>query len=202
MIRSRSASLTLVSFALALGCSSKSSAPSSAEVQPELRSEAAPVGVSEEAAPADATASQPAPEPEASEREDGAPPSGAARKAKEASRDRDDALGGSRLRIAEPMVGGGIDRDIIRRKAQDHEADIRACHARGLEANPELAGTVAVKLEVDARGVVKDVDLGSAGDLTDREVVDCILELVSKWSFAGEATGKATVELKLELSPN
>ena len=91
--------------------------------------------------------------------------------------------------------------EVVRRKAQDHEADIKACHARGLAGDPNLAGTVAVKLEVDKRGVVKDVELGGDSSLDDREVVDCILELVSKWSFAGEATGKATVELRLELSP-
>lgn len=109
----------------------------------------------------------------------------------------DDALAGSRVQIAEPMVNGGLGRDIIRRKAMDHEADLQACYARA----PELAGKVAVKLSVDARGLVKDVELSEQSELDDRELVDCILELVSGWSFAGEATAAATVELGIELTP-
>lgn len=101
------------------------------------------------------------------------------------------------MQIAEPMVNGGLGRDIIRRKAMDHEAELQACHARA----PELAGKVAVKLSVDARGLVKDVELSEQSELDNRELVDCILELVSGWSFAGEATAAATVELGIELTP-
>ena len=103
----------------------------------------------------------------------------------------------SRVQVGEPMINGGLDRDIIRRKAQDHEADLHAC----LASDPTRAGKLTIKLSVDARGLVKDVELGKDSELDDRELVDCILEHIATWSFAGEATGAATVELALELGP-
>lgn len=189
MLRPRSATLTLALLALAPGCSSQSSAPGGAPAS-NVQPEAPPESVEQAPAPA----SPIAPERERDDDEAApaaeeaaaapAPAGGEARKAK-------DALAPSRLNI-EPMIDGGLDRDIIRRKAQDHEVELQACFDRS-----ERAGTVAVKLEVDARGVVKDVELGADSELDDREVVDCVLKLISGWSFAGEATGKATVSLSL-----
>ena len=190
MIRPRSATFTLVLLALASGCSGKSSAPGPAHGAADAKSMPLEQGVAPapERAAAEPTNASPALPRAETERD---APSGAS------AADKDDALAGSRVQIAEPMINGGLDRDIIRRKAMDHEADLRACHARA----PELAGTVAVKLSVDARGLVKDVELGEHSELDDRELVDCILEAVAGWSFAGEATAAATVELGIELTP-
>jgi hypothetical protein len=190
VIPPRSATLTLVLLALAPGCSSQSSAPgpahgaaedkSASELRKDIAGEAAPQRAAE---PADASPPTPAPE------------SSAAADAAAAKTAEERAL--SRVQIGEPMINGGLDRDIIRRKAQDHEAELQAC----LGSDPTLAGKLAVKLSVDARGVVKDVELGEGSELDDRELVDCILEHVATWSFAGEATAAATVELNLELTP-
>lgn len=200
----RPLTLTLALLALAPGCSAKKSAPKSDAV-PEAPAkdggapeDADAIGA---AAPAEPEPASPAPaessvkaarelEDESdSKRKPASPPSAQA-----------DALAGSRVELAEPMINGGLNRDIIRRKAQDHEDDIRACHARSLVGDPDLAGTVAVELSVDERGVVRDVELADATDLADEDTVDCILELVSGWSFAGEATAKASVELRFDLT--
>ncbi|MFO7561878.1 MAG: AgmX/PglI C-terminal domain-containing protein [Enhygromyxa sp.] len=190
MLRPRTASLTLALLALAAGCSSKSSAPAERSVDavapqesaPEVEGDASP----SEPAPAGGAAIEPEP---AAEADAAAGPSKAARVP------ADKALAPSRIQIAEPKTNGGIHRDIIRRKVLDHQADLQAC-AEG----HELGGTLAVKLEVDARGVVGDVELGSQSGLDDREFVDCVLALVSKWSFAGEATAAASVELQFEIA--
>lgn len=201
MTRSRLLIFTLL--ALAPGCSAKNSAPGSAD----KNAMTAPDAAAPEPAPRDgeAAAAPAAAEPLEEEREldeveaEGEPARDKASRA-EASLAKDDALAGSRLEIAEPMINGGLNRDIIRRKAQDHEDQIRACHARSLVGDPDLGGTVALELSVDERGVVKNVELADATDLADEDTVDCILELVSGWSFAGEATGKASVELRFDLT--
>jgi hypothetical protein len=184
MFRPRTLTLTLFLLALASGC--KSSAPGAAPGSEDRKSEERKQTATPESAAEPTAASPPAPQP------DGMQPQ--SEKADE-RRSVDDAVAGSRLELAEPMISGGLDRDIIRRKVQDHEADIQAC------VTAELAGTVAVKLTIDDRGVVKDVVLNEETELGDRKAVDCILELMSKWSFVGEATGKASVELQFELKP-
>jgi hypothetical protein len=198
VIRPRSATLTLV-LALVSACS-KGSAPGPARgaadaVKMEAREqrEEAPVAPTSEVA-AEPTAANPPPPPgpeSEAKRAESAPGGGGPAADVE-------ALTGSRLQLAEPMINGGLDRDIIRRKAQDHDDELRACYER----DPKLAGTVAVKLSVDARGKVKDVELGADSELEDREVVDCMLELLAGWSFAGEASSAATVELRFELKPS
>lgn len=187
-----STTLAGVLLALAPACSTSGSPPGSAqEAADDKRApEAAPSGdaVATEAAKAEAAAAgapAPAPAPASSLREEA----------------RDDALASSRLKIGEPVISGGLDRDIIRRKAQDHQAELQACHARALAGQPELAGTLAVELDVDARGLVEDVKLAEGSELDDRELVDCILEQLASWSFAGEASEAASVELRLELAP-
>jgi hypothetical protein len=200
VVRPRSSLLTLaLLLVLAGGCSSKSAAPGSGVAdaeQPEAGAavEAAPERESpNEEAAEPTTASPPAPSRDAKQAE--AAPAG------ERSSKKDDALADSRVEIAERMINGGLDRDIIRRKAQDHEADIRACYERALVGDPTLAGTVVVELEIDARGIVNDMALGAKTDLDDREAVDCIVELLSRWSLAGEVSSAGTVELSFELTP-
>lgn len=189
-----STTLAGVLLALAPACSTSGSPPGSAqEAADDKRApEAAPSGdavatkeAEAEAAAAGARAPAPAPAPASSLREEA----------------RDDALASSRLKIGEPVISGGLDRDIIRRKAQDHQAELQACHARALAGQPELAGTLAVELDIDARGLVEDVKLAEGSELDDRELVDCILEQLASWSFAGEASEAASVELRLELAP-
>jgi hypothetical protein len=186
MFRPRTLTLTLLLLALAPGCKS-GSAPGAAPASgsEDRKSEERKEAATPESAAEPTAAPPPSPEP------GGMQPS----RDKTEDRSAGDAVAGSRLELAEPMISGGLDRDIIRRKVQDHEADIQACVAA------ELAGTVAVKLTIDDRGVVKDVALNEQSKLDNREAVDCILALMSKWSFVGEATGKASVDLQLELKP-
>jgi hypothetical protein len=185
MFRPRPATLTLVLLALASGCKSTepgSASNSAVDRKSEERKQAvSPTAADDSTAAEPAAGSVPPPAPEAE-----------AAKPTVAKESPGDAIADSRIEVAEPMISGGLDRDIIRRKVLDQELDIRACA-------PELAGTVVVKLAVDDRGVVKDVELGKDSDLDDREAVDCILALMSKWSFVGEASAKASVELRVEL---
>jgi hypothetical protein len=102
-----------------------------------------------------------------------------------------DAMIDSGIVRGEPMIDGGISRDIIRRKAQDHAADLRACGD---------AAALAIEFEIDSRGIVTDVELGEGTKLDDKAVVDCILEQIATWTFAAEVTAAAKVELNLDLS--
>lgn len=207
MVRQRSLSLILTSLVLVAGCSSRSSAPGSAGEKVGNSPGDAAGGKSEDAAAGAMPGAMPeatdnkrmvAPKPEPEPALDDAV--AAEHKAVDGEAEEAAAIAGSQLEIAEPMISGGLDRDLIRRKALDHEDEIKACHAKALVDNPELFGTLAIELKVDARGVVEDVELGPTSELGERELVDCVLEAVSGWSFVGEATSKASVELSFKLS--
>ncbi len=176
----------LLLLALAPACASPSSSASGGA--PEAKAEAAPVDaaaerrteqaelMTEQAKPADA---EPAPSPIG-----GQPPTqpgGAARSQ-------------SRLDIAVPSINGGLNRDIIRRIASDHEIDIRECHGRALASMPELAGKLVVEIELDAAGNVTDAKIGEDSSLQHRDVETCVLALIEGWSFA-DAGGKGSASL-------
>jgi hypothetical protein len=205
VIRLRSSLLLVGVLALAPACASPNQSDTAERKraeQPSAAAEEAPAAMPAEAEPAvdadidavDRREAEPAPAP-------GGPPPSAGGARRDAAPTRSEssspAATTSRLVIAEPAVNGGLNRDLIRRKAMDHDEELRACHAHA----PDFAGSIVVKLQVDARGLVKDVELGDEGTIGNRALETCVLELISSWSFAGDATSKASVELRFDLVP-
>ena len=87
------------------------------------------------------------------------------------------------LQVAVPAVGGGLGRDIIRRKVSDHLDEVRDCYGRGLEASADLGGALVIHVEIDGDGRVTETSLGEQNAVVNRQVQDCVLELVEGWSF-------------------
>jgi outer membrane biosynthesis protein TonB len=114
----------------------------------------------------------------------------------------DDAAAGpsTHLDIAVPAINGGLNRDIIRRIASDHAADVRSCHARALAATPDLAGELLVEIELDDDGRVVEAQLADTSAFTQRDVANCVLALVAGWSFP-DAGGEGRATLAFDLAP-
>ncbi|HEX8952686.1 MAG TPA: AgmX/PglI C-terminal domain-containing protein, partial [Polyangia bacterium] len=68
---------------------------------------------------------------------------------------------------------------MVRRRA----TQIRACYERRLKRDPELAGTVSLRLRVGDAGQVTRVDVEQS-TLPDPLVADCLRHEAAGWSFA------------------
>lgn len=79
-------------------------------------------------------------------------------------------------------VGGGIDKEAIRRVIRDHIREIRTCYERELQRNPDLYGKISIEWDIEDKGrvtraVVKENALGN------RAVADCIVSRLKTWTF-------------------
>ena len=110
-----------------------------------------------------------------------------------------DADGGLDIRV--PAINGGLHRDIIRRTAGTHEADIRGCVPPALAANPGLADVLTLALEYEGDGKVSKATIPEDSPFTLDAVEDCVRELAEGWSFdapdEGEG-GELTLEIRLQ----
>lgn len=74
-----------------------------------------------------------------------------------------------------------------------HRAEARACYDASRERQPELEGWVAINYEIDENGTVIDASQGIQDDqITEPEVVDCLLEVIRGIQFAPSAKGRTT----------
>ncbi|MEJ7729569.1 MAG: AgmX/PglI C-terminal domain-containing protein [Polyangiaceae bacterium] len=78
------------------------------------------------------------------------------------------------IRMGSVSVSGRLPAEAIQRTVRLQAGRFRACYARGLRKNPELAGRVATRFLIDRSGAVShSEDAGS--DLPDAEVVACVV---------------------------
>lgn len=119
----------------------------------------------------------------------------------EGERDRGDLLSEVRL-VGDPVVGGGLDRDIVRRRTKVQVKDVAVCHDLELRRSPGLSGTIVVRLTLDEDGAVEDAELvDEDSDIGSPATERCVLEAVKRWTFPAPEDGSATVEISLELAP-
>lgn len=87
----------------------------------------------------------------------------------------------ARTQVATPTGPAPTTND-IRTAVSAISADIQQCYLAGTFKDSELAGTVQVSFTIEPSGRVSSaVDSGS--DLTDPEVVECVLDLFAGLSF-------------------
>lgn len=98
---------------------------------------------------------------------------------------------GPELTLAVPALNGGLDRDIIRRKVSDQLDDLRSCYGRALAANPDLAGELVVRVELDGEGRVTKTALAKQNAMLDKQVQACALELIEGWELGAPSDGEA-----------
>jgi hypothetical protein len=69
----------------------------------------------------------------------------------------------------------------------------RACYEAGHARFPSLEGRVTINLEIDPSGAVVDASQSAQdGQITDEDVVNCIVDVVKQISFAPSKLGKTT----------
>jgi hypothetical protein len=97
-----------------------------------------------------------------------------------------------------PVLGGHAD-PLVQRVVELHYAKFRRCYEKGLRRDPNLAGSVVVRMKVDRDGEVdKAHDHGSS--LRDRRVVKCVLDEFEDLDFK-QSVGKFVV-YPLQFTPS
>jgi TonB family protein len=96
------------------------------------------------------------------------------------------------LQVTNPVVRGGLDKELVRREIRRHLNEIRYCYERALVTRPDLAGRVVVQFSVAAEGAViaaaiAQSTLGAAG------VEACVTQAVRRWTFPRSPQGGLTV---------
>lgn len=82
----------------------------------------------------------------------------------------------------EAIVGGGLDKDAIAEVVRRNQGQIMFCYEQGLQADPKLAGRVAVRWVIDGQGQVKVAGIEST-TLNSSLIEDCILARLRSWKF-------------------
>src|SRR5262249_44790042 len=95
------------------------------------------------------------------------------------------------LVVGQPIVMGSLDKEIIRRVMQQHQAQVRYCYERELQRSANLAGKLVGKFVIGAAGTVQQasVESQSIGD----EVSNCVIDKVKTWLFPHVAGGGVVV---------
>ena len=105
------------------------------------------------------------------------------------------------IRQGATVVTGKLPPEVIQRIVRQNFGRFRLCYENGLRTNPNLAGRVTAKLEIDGSGAVtRATDGGST--LPDKGVVDCILRGMKSLSFPEpDGKSKVTVVYPIDLAP-
>ncbi|MFT3713305.1 MAG: TonB family protein [Archangium sp.] len=94
----------------------------------------------------------------------------------------------------EPIVGEGLEKDIVKRIVARNRGQIRFCYERELSKNPSLRGKVVVQFEISASGNVP-VSAVASSTVGDPEVDACFAARVRTWQFPKPKEGVAAVRV-------
>lgn len=95
---------------------------------------------------------------------------------------------------------GKLPPEVIKRVIRANFPRFRRCYERGLASDPTLAGTVVVRLIVDATGAVETASL-AGGTLDDATVRTCVLGVYATLSFPDPESGKVFVTYPIDFQP-
>ncbi|MFN0251950.1 MAG: AgmX/PglI C-terminal domain-containing protein [Kofleriaceae bacterium] len=87
--------------------------------------------------------------------------------------------------LGRPIVGGDLDRSIIRRYIRQNIDKISYCYEKKLLAKPGLGGTVSVQFLIAGNGSVQ----ASSGTGLDGEVAGCVAGVIKNIKFPAPANG-------------
>jgi TonB family protein len=94
----------------------------------------------------------------------------------------------------DPVIVGGIDKEVVRRVIRGHLAEVRYCYERALQGHPGLAGRVETRFVIGSAGAVLDAR-ALESTVADPAVAACVVEHIRRWTFpplAGEGTVSIT----------
>ncbi len=87
--------------------------------------------------------------------------------------------------IGRPIIGGDLDRSIIRRYIRQNIDKISYCYERQLLAKPGLGGTVSIQFLISGNGSVQ----ASSGSGLDSEVAGCVAGVIKNIKFPAPKNG-------------
>ncbi len=90
-----------------------------------------------------------------------------------------------------------VSADDLARTLSQQRPRIQSCYERGLKRDPQLSGTVSLRLEIGKAGRVRRATVEHS-TLADQQVVDCLVEDAQRWTFPGE---NVTIVYPLVLRP-
>jgi hypothetical protein len=86
---------------------------------------------------------------------------------------------------------GGLDREIIRRLAQRHRAELLACYEPVVARRPTLGGKLTIRYTIGASGDVRTAAARPSA-LRHAGVAGCLVEAIRGWRFPQVSSGSAT----------
>jgi len=89
------------------------------------------------------------------------------------------------------VVGGGLDRETVRRIIHSYRSQIRTCYERGLISNPNLEGRVVYKWQITPAGSVISAQIFKA-TLESSNLKTCVLDVIQGMVFPKAPNGLAT----------
>ncbi|MCA9607161.1 MAG: AgmX/PglI C-terminal domain-containing protein [Myxococcales bacterium] len=100
-------------------------------------------------------------------------------------------------RLAPPIIRGSIDPSLVRRALMGRMHAWRTCYERGLNQNPNLAGTVAFRFPILADGRVPNTRV-TGGTLRDAATRQCTTTLAQRLRFpASNIAGVNLIDVEL-----
>jgi hypothetical protein len=106
----------------------------------------------------------------------------------------------ARVRMGSVSVSGRLPPEVIQRIVRQNFGRFRLCYEKGLEADPKLAGRVAVRFVIGRDGAVSNVaDAGS--DMNSPSVVSCVTRAFQGLSFPEPEGGIVSVTYPIIFSP-
>jgi tetratricopeptide (TPR) repeat protein len=105
------------------------------------------------------------------------------------------------LRQGAVQVNGRLPPEVIQRIVRQNFGRFRLCYENGLRSNPNLAGRVTVKFNIDRTGAVGTVADGGS-ELPDVSVVQCIVRGFSGLAFPQPEGGVVTVSYPIIFAPD
>jgi hypothetical protein len=100
--------------------------------------------------------------------------------------------GGTSVRMGAATVDGRLAPEVIERIVRRSTGRLRLCYEAGLKRDPKLQGRVAVRFVIARDGTVSNV-ANAGSDLTDAEVVSCVMRAFSTLVYPQPWEGIVTV---------
>jgi len=82
----------------------------------------------------------------------------------------------------EPILSGGLDREIIQRVVRQNRASIKACYEQELQKQPGLNGEVLITFTIGPKGDVLSVSKAQSS-LNHNGVEQCVMQRIRRWVF-------------------
>lgn len=106
----------------------------------------------------------------------------------------------AKMRVGATTVSGRLPPEVIQRIVRQNFGRFRLCYEAGLKKDPKLEGRVSVSFVIGRDGAVSSAK-NAGSDMTDRDVVECVLRAFSGLSFPAPEGGIVTVSYPLLFSP-